>query len=65
MGDLFKENGKRASLVDTLALVRRLEAQGLPSKQAELITAAITEVLNDSLEHVAESFISKAEMQRS
>ena len=37
----------------------------MPSKQAELITAAITEVLNDSLEHVAESFVSKAEMQRS
>lgn len=65
ISQLVKANGKRASLVDTLALVRRLEAQGLPSKQAEVITAAITEVLNDSLEHVAESFVSKAEMQRS
>uniref|UniRef100_A0A803L708 Uncharacterized protein n=1 Tax=Chenopodium quinoa TaxID=63459 RepID=A0A803L708_CHEQI len=44
--------------------VRKLEAQGIPSKQAEVITAAITEVLNDSLENVAQSFMSKPEMQR-
>lgn len=44
--------------------VRSLEAQGVPSKQAEAITAAITEVLNDSLENVAHSFVSKAEMQK-
>lgn len=58
-------NGNRAFLVDTLALVRRLEAQGIPSKQAEVITAAITEVLNASLENVAQSFVSKPEMQTS
>lgn len=44
--------------------VRRLEAQGLTPKQAEAITAVITEVLNDSLENVAQSFTSKTEMQR-
>ena len=44
--------------------MRSLEAQGVPSKQAEAITAAITEVLNDSLENVAHSFVSKAEMQK-
>lgn len=60
-----KVNGNRAFLVDTLALVRRLEAQGVPSKQAEAITASITEVLNDSLENVAQSFVSKPEMQTS
>ncbi|KAJ4831547.1 hypothetical protein Tsubulata_017971 [Turnera subulata] len=60
-----KPNSKRAFLVDTLALVRGLEAQGVPSKQAEAITAAITEVLNDSLENVSHSFVSKAEMQKS
>jgi predicted RNase H-like nuclease (RuvC/YqgF family) len=58
-------NGHRAFLVDTLALVRRLESQGLSAKQAEAITAVITEVLNDSLENVAQSFTSKTEMQRS
>ncbi|KDP27648.1 hypothetical protein JCGZ_19653 [Jatropha curcas] len=42
-----------------------MEAQVLPSKQAEAITAAITEVLNDSLENVAHSFVSKEEMQKS
>lgn len=36
----------------------------MPSKQAEAITAAITEVLNDSLENVSQSFVSKAEMQK-
>jgi hypothetical protein len=44
--------------------VRRLESQGLSAKQAEAITAVITEVLNDSLENVAQSFTSKTEMQR-
>lgn len=44
--------------------VRRLEKEGVPSKQAEAITAAIIEVLNDSLENVAQSFVSKAEMQK-
>ena len=36
----------------------------MPSKQAEAITGAITEVLNDSLENVAHSFVSKGEMQK-
>ncbi|KAJ6831437.1 protein FMP32, mitochondrial-like [Iris pallida] len=53
ISQLVRSNGKRAFLVDTLALVRRLEKQGLPSNQAEAITSAITEVLNDSLENVA------------
>lgn len=44
--------------------VRRLEAEGVPSKHAEVITSAITEVLNDSLENVAQSFVSKGEMQK-
>ncbi|MBA0782517.1 hypothetical protein Gotri_000394 [Gossypium trilobum] len=65
ISQLVKSNGKRAFLVDTLALVRSLEAQGVPSKQAEAITSAITEVLNDSLENVSQSFVSKAEMQKS
>ncbi|CAH1437204.1 unnamed protein product [Lactuca virosa] len=64
ISQLVQSNGKRLFLVDTLALVRRLEGQGVPSKQAEAITSAITEVLNDSLENVAESFVSKGEMQR-
>ncbi|KAJ0468503.1 putative Coiled-coil domain-containing protein [Helianthus annuus] len=64
ISQLVQSNGKRLFLVDTLALVRRLEGQGVPSKQAEAITSAITEVLNDSLENVAQSFVSKGEMQR-
>ncbi|PWA56509.1 coiled-coil domain-containing protein 90-like protein [Artemisia annua] len=56
-------NSKRLFLVDTLALVRRLEGEGVPSQQAEAITSAIIEVLNDSLENVGESFVSKGEMQ--
>ncbi|KAM0934616.1 putative Coiled-coil domain-containing protein [Dioscorea sansibarensis] len=65
MSQLVKTNGKRAFLVDTLALVRRLEGEGVPSKHAEVITSAITEVLNDSLENVSQSFVSKSDMQRS
>ncbi|KAI3808416.1 hypothetical protein L1987_24367 [Smallanthus sonchifolius] len=64
LSQLVQSNGKRLFLVDTLALVRRLEGQEVPSKQAEAITSAITEVLNDSLENVAQSFVSKGEMQR-
>ncbi|KAG8383404.1 hypothetical protein BUALT_Bualt04G0009100 [Buddleja alternifolia] len=64
ISELIKSNGKRVFLVDTLALVRRLEAQGVPSKQAEAITGAMTEVLNDSLENVSHSFVSKGEMQK-
>ncbi|RRT64434.1 hypothetical protein B296_00041858, partial [Ensete ventricosum] len=47
-----------------LGPVRGLEAQGIPSKHAEAITSSITEVLNHSLESVAQSFVSKAEMQK-
>ncbi|KAE8694206.1 putative Allene oxide cyclase [Hibiscus syriacus] len=61
---LVNSNGKRLFLIDTLDLVRSLEAEGLPSKQAEAITAAVTEVLNDSLENVSVSVVSKPEMQK-
>ncbi|KAK8674097.1 hypothetical protein V6N13_112395 [Hibiscus sabdariffa] len=63
--EVVKSNGNRLFLVDTLALVRRLEAEGLPSKQAEAITASITEVLNDSLENLSLSVVSKTDMQKS
>ncbi|KAJ0964241.1 hypothetical protein J5N97_029363 [Dioscorea zingiberensis] len=65
VSQLVRSSGKRAFLVDTLALVRRMEREGVPSNHAEAITSAITEVLNDSLENVAQSFVSKGEMQRS
>lgn len=65
ISQLVKQTGKRLFLVDTLALVRSLEAQGIPSKHAEAITTAMTEVLNDSLENVAESFVTKTDMQKS
>ncbi|CAL5325527.1 unnamed protein product [Camellia sinensis] len=55
ISQLVKPNGKR---------VRRLEAQGVPSKQAEAITAAITEVLNDSLENVAHSLFQKQKCRK-
>ncbi|KAK9165369.1 hypothetical protein Scep_000560 [Stephania cephalantha] len=64
ISQLAKSNGSRACLVDTLALVRRLEGQGVPSKQAEAITGVITEVLNDSLENAAQTFLSKGESQK-
>ncbi|CAN6461920.1 unnamed protein product [Victoria cruziana] len=59
-----KSTENRAFLVDTLALVRALEEQGVPSKQAEAITSAITAVLNASLENVARSCVSKGDMQK-
>ncbi|CAI0375056.1 unnamed protein product [Linum tenue] len=66
MSDLARPNGaNRAFLVDTLALVRRLESQDVPSKQAEAITHAIIAVLNVSLESLSHSCVSKEEMQKS
>lgn len=59
------KGNRRLFLVDTLALVKRLESQGLTSKQSEAITAVITEVLNDSLENVGQTFTSIHEAQRS
>jgi Protein of unknown function (DUF1640) len=44
--------------------VRRLEGEGVPSKHAEAITSAIIEVLNDSLENVSQSFVSRGEIQK-
>ncbi|XP_073150855.1 protein FMP32, mitochondrial-like [Henckelia pumila] len=64
ISQLVKPTGRRVYLVDTLALVRSLEAQGIPSKHAEAITSAMTEVLNDSLENISQNLISRAEMQR-
>ncbi|XP_028094725.1 uncharacterized protein LOC114294779 [Camellia sinensis] len=62
ISQLVKPNGCSHNDLLPSSPVRRLEAQGVPSKQAEAITAAITEVLNDSLENVAHSFVSKAEI---
>ncbi|GJU95964.1 protein FMP32, mitochondrial [Tanacetum coccineum] len=64
---LSSQQARLAQLVERKALnlvvVRRLEGEGVPSQQAEAITSAIIEVLNDSLENVGESFVSKGEMQ--
>ncbi|XP_050364997.1 uncharacterized protein LOC126783556 [Argentina anserina] len=50
--ELVKSGGNRAFPLDTLALVRGLEAKGVPTKHAEAITMAITGVSTDSLENV-------------
>ncbi|XP_042423833.1 protein FMP32, mitochondrial-like isoform X3 [Zingiber officinale] len=44
--------------------VRKLEAQGLPTKQAEAIASTITETLNNSLGNMTYSFVSKSEMDK-
>ncbi|CAN1320028.1 Coiled-coil domain-containing protein 90B, mitochondrial [Linum perenne] len=65
ISELVRSNTpKRAFLVDTLALVRVLESHQVPSKQAETITTAIVAVLNDSLESLSHSCVSKEEMQK-
>eukprot|EP00250_Pteridium_aquilinum_P006225 c16186_g1_i3 orf=60-527(+) len=58
------KSSKKVMFVDTLALVRRLESQGLTPKQAEAVTAAIIEVLNDSMDNVSQTFVSKPDMQK-
>ena len=44
--------------------VKSLEAEGMPSKQAEAVTTALTHVLNDTLENLAQSLVSKPELQK-
>ncbi|CAI7835056.1 unnamed protein product [Closterium sp. NIES-53] len=56
---------RRPYLIDTLALVRRLEAEGLTARQAEAITQLIAEVLHDSLDSVAHTFVSKPDLNKS
>ncbi|XP_042028425.1 protein FMP32, mitochondrial-like isoform X2 [Salvia splendens] len=46
-------------------MVRKLEAQGVESRQAQAITEAMMQVLNDSMENVSGSYVSKSEMQKS
>ncbi|KAK6118442.1 hypothetical protein DH2020_047859 [Rehmannia glutinosa] len=65
ISDFVKSNDKSSIHVDTLSLARRLEARGVASKQTEAITGPVIEVLNDSLENVYYSFVSKAEMEKS
>ncbi|XP_021753531.1 uncharacterized protein LOC110718898 isoform X4 [Chenopodium quinoa] len=43
-------NNRRGLLVDTLALVRNLEAQGVPENQAEAITNSIAQAVDVSME---------------
>ncbi|KAL3723760.1 hypothetical protein ACJRO7_035862 [Eucalyptus globulus] len=57
-------NGKRLLLVDTLSLVRRLEEEGIPTKQAEVITSAITDISHESMRNVSCYFVSRDEMQK-
>ncbi|GAB2291757.1 hypothetical protein Dimus_026010 [Dionaea muscipula] len=64
ISQLLKPNGKRRFIIDTLALVRSLERQGVPLKQAEAITSAITQVLDESLHNVSITYVSKSEMQK-
>ncbi|KAF5745416.1 protein FMP32 mitochondrial-like [Tripterygium wilfordii] len=49
---------------DTPSMVRALEAQGMPAKQAEAIVSAITEVLNEKLQNVGHSLVTKEEMEK-
>lgn len=65
VSQLAPHEANRVIFVDTLALVRKLEAQGFTVNQAEAITAAMTDVVNDCLESVAQSFVSKSELEKS
>ncbi|KAF5751067.1 hypothetical protein HS088_TW02G00077 [Tripterygium wilfordii] len=48
---------------DAPSMVLALEAQGMPVKQAEAIVSAITEVLNQKLQNVGHSLVTKEEME--
>ncbi|MCO5548988.1 hypothetical protein L7F22_002453 [Adiantum nelumboides] len=62
---LAPNEANKVIFVDTLAVVRKLEAQGFTAEQAEAITSAMTDVLNDCLESVAQSFVSNSELEKS
>ncbi|XP_077226028.1 protein FMP32, mitochondrial-like isoform X2 [Tasmannia lanceolata] len=60
---ILKPDWRRSFHVDTLALVKQLEAHGIPSEHAEVITAVIANALEDCWEKVAQSYGLKVEMQ--
>lgn len=64
VSELAKPNSKRPVLFDTLSLVRRLEKRCVPTKHAEAMTELMSEVLNESIGNVLDSFVSKGEMQK-
>ncbi|KAG5530267.1 hypothetical protein RHGRI_030587 [Rhododendron griersonianum] len=64
LAQLVERKALNLVVVGSSPTVKKLEAQGVPSKHAEAITAAINEVLNDNLVNVTHSFVSKAETQK-
>ncbi|KAI5072124.1 hypothetical protein GOP47_0012230 [Adiantum capillus-veneris] len=65
VSQLAPNEANKVVFVDTLALVRKLEAQGFTAEQAEAITSAMTDVLSDCLENVAQTFVSNSELEKS
>lgn len=65
VSQLAPNEANKVIFLDTLALVRKLEAQGFTVQQAEAITSSMTDVLNDCLESVAQSFVSKSDLDQS
>ncbi|KAI7748777.1 hypothetical protein M8C21_022781 [Ambrosia artemisiifolia] len=51
-------------IIDRVAVVSSLEAKGIPSEKAEAITSVMTKVFNTSLEHVSDTYVSHADMQK-
>lgn len=63
--DVVQPSNRRLILVDTLALVRKFEANGFPTQQAEAITQALKEAQNDNFDNVSHNFVSKVDMDKS
>ncbi|KAH7437248.1 hypothetical protein KP509_05G062000 [Ceratopteris richardii] len=51
-------------LVDVPALMHKLAGQGFDVMQAKAITVVMTEVLNDCLQNVSDSFVSKYDLEQ-
>ncbi|KAK1408577.1 hypothetical protein QVD17_40468 [Tagetes erecta] len=60
----MKPYSKQSCLIDTLSVVRSLEAKGFPTKQAEAIAFVIARSLNDCSNKVSATLVSKVEMQQ-
>ncbi|KAL8478836.1 hypothetical protein ACS0TY_030641 [Phlomoides rotata] len=63
ISDLVKSNGSHF-VVDTLAIVRKLEGKGVSTEQAEALTEEWVGVVNESLQKFTDSLVSKAELEK-
>ncbi|WFD33967.1 Protein fmp32, mitochondrial [Malassezia cuniculi] len=55
--------GVRSAHFDSNAFVQRLEKSGIPRKQADVLVAALTDVINESMDNLARGLVRREEAE--